>query len=213
MTKQNWLAIFVVLAVISTAIITDSDLNKFPFISDVWGNVSEWCMVIVTGFTLFYLVKTFRSQQAVQMLQLKVTSIENERYRLEHMPKFSVSTITKDLEINTNNVKQHLTIRTELLDSDVSYCQINVRSKNTTLVADTENILSANDVSKGSLHEINFYLKSTRAAYDAEGFRLNVRINFIDPVRNIYYQDFMIILTYSNVIIEADDTPTYSYKN
>jgi len=67
-----------------------SDLFTYPFIADVWGTFSDWAMVIVTGLTLYFIVKTFRSQQHVQNLQLKMTLIENERYRFEIMPKFNV---------------------------------------------------------------------------------------------------------------------------
>jgi len=51
------------------------DINNFgPFRFEVWGNVSDWAMVIVTAITGILILLTFRSQQKLQKL-------ENEIYR------------------------------------------------------------------------------------------------------------------------------------
>ncbi len=50
-----------------------------PFDSNVWGNVSEWTMALVTAITAIYLYKTLQSQ-------VKITQIEQNRYELEIMP-------------------------------------------------------------------------------------------------------------------------------
>jgi len=42
-------------------------------------------MVAVTALTAYFLVKTFRSQQKVQILQQDITDIEKERYRVEYL--------------------------------------------------------------------------------------------------------------------------------
>jgi hypothetical protein len=70
------------------------DINNFgPFRADVWGSFSDWVMVGVTSLTAIYLIKTFRSQKKVQLLQQSITDIENERYRIEYLPKFEITTV------------------------------------------------------------------------------------------------------------------------
>jgi len=65
------------------------NINHFgPFSSDVWGTVSDWIYIIVTATTLYFIYRTFRSQLEVQRMQLKITNIENERYRHETLPVF-----------------------------------------------------------------------------------------------------------------------------
>jgi len=59
--------------------------NWVPFAAEVWGTVSDWAMVAVTALTAYFLVKTFRSQQKVQILQQDITDIEKERYRVEYL--------------------------------------------------------------------------------------------------------------------------------
>ncbi|MDP9076163.1 MAG: hypothetical protein M3O71_01965 [Bacteroidota bacterium] len=41
------------------------DLFKFPFLSDVWGTVSDWVMIAVTTITAIFLYKTLKSQKEV----------------------------------------------------------------------------------------------------------------------------------------------------
>ncbi|WDF57210.1 hypothetical protein [Mucilaginibacter sp. KACC 22063] len=65
------------------------NINHFgPFSPDVWGSVSDWVYIIVTTATLYFIYRTFRSQLEVQRMQLRITDIENERYRQETLPVF-----------------------------------------------------------------------------------------------------------------------------
>lgn len=65
------------------------DINHFgPFSPEVWGSVSDWAYIVVTTTTLYFIYRTFRSQLEVQRMQLKITNIENERYRVESLPVF-----------------------------------------------------------------------------------------------------------------------------
>lgn len=70
------------------------------------GSISDWCMVIVTGITAFYLYKTLKSQQEVQKTQNKLLEIESVRFRESIKPvlKYSLSKLgfklsEKDKEI------------------------------------------------------------------------------------------------------------------
>ncbi|QBQ41231.1 hypothetical protein E2P86_08695 [Sphingobacterium psychroaquaticum] len=56
----------------------------------VWGNVADWCMTVITGFTAFYLVKTFREQR-------KTTEIEQSRFLQEIKPSLKVAFKNKEL--------------------------------------------------------------------------------------------------------------------
>lgn len=57
-----------------------------PLKADLWGTVSDWTMVIVTGFTAYYLVKTFRAQQII-------TQLEQKRFLDSHLPILEVEAI------------------------------------------------------------------------------------------------------------------------
>lgn len=58
------------------------EMTHFPFYAEIWGTVSDWIMILVTAFTAFYLVKTFRQQNS---------ALEMERYRfsMSIRPSFS----------------------------------------------------------------------------------------------------------------------------
>ncbi|QBQ41099.1 hypothetical protein E2P86_08000 [Sphingobacterium psychroaquaticum] len=73
-----------------------SDLFKFPFDSGVWGNAADWCMTVVTGFTAFYLVKTFREQR-------KTTEIEQSRFIAEIKPFVELKIENNNLVIMVRN--------------------------------------------------------------------------------------------------------------
>mgnify|MGYP006924698141 CR=1 FL=1 len=49
-----------------------NDLFMLPFKSGVWGTFSDWLMVIVTGITAVYLIKTFDEQKAANDLSGKI---------------------------------------------------------------------------------------------------------------------------------------------
>lgn len=67
-----------------------NDLFQFPFRSEVWGTAADWTMVVVTAVTLWYLVKTLRSQLQVQKLQQKSTAIQNSIYLKDFRPSLKL---------------------------------------------------------------------------------------------------------------------------
>jgi len=77
-----------------------NDLFSFPFVAGVWGNVSDWCMVIVTILTAIYLVKTFSEQKKANDISLKI-------YKRGIMPYFTVLRVQEEdrfyLELKANN--------------------------------------------------------------------------------------------------------------
>jgi len=62
-----------------------------PFNPNVWGNVADWMMVIVTAITLFFIYKTLESQKDVQKTNNRLLEIETNRHKYEVQPKFKFS--------------------------------------------------------------------------------------------------------------------------
>lgn len=95
------------------------DINNFgPFRFEVWGNVSDWAMVIVTAITGILILLTFRSQQKLQKL-------ENEIYRLRIKPEIVI--ITDPLIISLDQEFYPFDISIE--NADVFDLRIEITSK------------------------------------------------------------------------------------
>lgn len=58
-------------------------LSEYPFNAQVWGTASDIAMVLVTGLTAWFLIKTFREQQ-------KVTSFEEFKHIESIKPTFNL---------------------------------------------------------------------------------------------------------------------------
>lgn len=67
------------------------DIFKFPFLSEVWGTVSDWVMIIVTGVTAYLLYKTLNAQKEVQLVQNRFLEIEQIRIRQDFKPDLKYS--------------------------------------------------------------------------------------------------------------------------
>jgi len=67
------------------------DLFRFPFEADVWGTASDWVMIFVTAITAFYLYQSLKSQREIQLMQQKVTKIEEYDYLMKIKPDFKIS--------------------------------------------------------------------------------------------------------------------------
>jgi hypothetical protein len=68
----------------------------FFFDANIWGTVSDWCMVAVTTTTAYYLYKTLQSQKDVQKTQAKLYEIESVRFRESIKPKLRYTLYTGD---------------------------------------------------------------------------------------------------------------------
>lgn len=71
---------------------TDVQMFQFPYYAEIWGTVSDWGMLFVTGLTALYLIKTFRSQQ-------EVTRIEQNNFRLRVLPRFSAKLTGSGIQV------------------------------------------------------------------------------------------------------------------
>ncbi len=74
-------------------------VNDFgPLHFEVWGNVADWAMVLVTGLTARYLWKTLQSQQKVQSAQQEMMDIEMSRFINEIKPAFRIEVDKRELQ-------------------------------------------------------------------------------------------------------------------
>jgi hypothetical protein len=69
------------------------DLFKFPFLSEVWGTVSDWAALIVYAITGYLIYKTLKSQQEVQQTQNRLLKIEQLRIREDFKPNLKYSRV------------------------------------------------------------------------------------------------------------------------
>ncbi|SMC52727.1 hypothetical protein [Pedobacter nyackensis] len=86
----------------------NTDLFKFPFISEVWGTSSDWVMVLVTGITAYFLWRTLRSQTTVQNLQQDLHRIEVERFIKDQNLKMSIVIFQPDIVKQGDNIINYI---------------------------------------------------------------------------------------------------------
>ncbi|SEL23514.1 hypothetical protein [Parapedobacter koreensis] len=67
------------------------NLFRFPFDANVWGTASDWVMIFVTAITAYYLYQSLKSQREIQLMQQKVTKIEEYDYLMKIKPNFKIS--------------------------------------------------------------------------------------------------------------------------
>ena len=80
------------------------DLNNFgPFDAQVWGTFSDWILIIVTGLTVIYLIRTFHSQQELKRIEIK-------RYIESIKPNIVISILEPDILPAKGNYVAELSI-------------------------------------------------------------------------------------------------------
>lgn len=67
------------------------DLFRLPFDVNVWRTVSDWVMIFVTAITAYYLYQSLKSQREIQLMQQKVTKMEEYDYLMKIKPDFKIS--------------------------------------------------------------------------------------------------------------------------
>ncbi len=63
--------------------------NVFTFSAEVWGTVSDWVIIAVTGISLYYLRKTLQSQLEVQQMQQQLADYEKYNFLKSIRPSFT----------------------------------------------------------------------------------------------------------------------------
>ncbi|MBB5438642.1 hypothetical protein HDC92_002323 [Pedobacter sp. AK017] len=134
------------------------DINNFgPFDSKVWGTFFDCTMVVVTSFTLIYLIKTFKaqssslsiqqktleSQLAVQKAQQLATEIEQRRFESEIRPdvKIEASFMTDKINITLtpiNRALRYLTYKISQVSAGITDCSNIVNQPPSTYVLNSK---------------------------------------------------------------------------
>lgn len=161
------------------------DLLKFPFLSDVWGSVSDWAMILVTAITARYLYFSLKSQKEIQKMQKRITDIEDFRFRNAMMPKFvakgnatkypfnTKDTIRADywLELVNSNSAKNIKIKGLLNDDESTF----EKEWNKGIASPEDNKVS-----------IEYQFNTTNIQKCAFGYKLNV--TFEDMAGHKYHQ-------------------------
>ncbi|MCX2479415.1 hypothetical protein OQY15_09965 [Pedobacter sp. MC2016-15] len=188
------IAIGLIIIVVTTSLITDSDLKTFPFVSDVWGNMSEWAMVMVTCYTLYYLVETLKSQLEVQRLQAKITLIENEKYRRDSMPRFTVKIESLSHKYEDDQCLCEMLINYTLEDCHIQYVSIVLTSSNSNLTDNSPKQFYKHHIHVNSIFHHQYLITCPKDVYLSNGVQIAIDIYFIDPVNNRYSQKTLVLI-------------------
>lgn len=70
--------------------------NIFFFSAEIWGTVSDWVMIVVTGISLYFLWKTLQSQLEVQSTQTSLAEYEKYKFLLLIKPTFNTTVEWED---------------------------------------------------------------------------------------------------------------------
>lgn len=113
----------------------ENDLFRIPFNSAVWGNASDWVMIVVTGITAFFIWRTFVSQNKLIEIQnetlreqQKITRIELINHKERIKPSFELE-ITNFLRTKDDNEEYfEFTFAVSAKDNDACNIVIDVGS-------------------------------------------------------------------------------------
>jgi hypothetical protein len=181
------------------------EINNFgPFNSDVWGTVSDWIMVLVTAITLYFLWRTLVSQQKallsqleVQKLQQQTTLIEQERFRLEVQPNFTMFISKKEIRIKDDQIEIILILDTQLLQAECRKLQVTNSSLFGELFLDHV-LPNDNELVPIEAHRLLMVcLKCEKEMFDLTGMNLSSEFHFEDTIGNKYRQTIALYLTYT----------------
>ena len=144
-------------------------MNSFYFDPEIWGTVSDWCIVLVTTITAYYLYRTLKSQMIVQDTQTKLFEIEKIRFSESIKPilKFSLpkpeqNIIAEDPNKSINSIIVTNESNNNALDGSIK------------MISETKNIEILND----KIFEY-FHLRKD------EHFRLNFILHDVNSKENL----------------------------
>lgn len=169
----------------------------FIYNPDLYGSLTDWLMLAVTIVTARYLWLTLQSQSMVQKLQQQTTNIENERFRLEVQPNFSMSITKNNIKIVDDNVEIALILDCQLLQAD---CR-NLTVKNSSMFGEitlSHFLPSENEVVGVEAHRLNMVcLTCKKTMFDLTGMNIFTQFKFSDVIGNKYSQSIILYLTYT----------------
>lgn len=173
----------------------------------VWGTVSDWVVVLVTALTARYLWKTLQSQLKVQELQGKITLIENDRYRQEHVPKFKFKIIDHELTKDSNGVSAWFLISIELTNNIAYKVDLKVLPWTSGMVFKQNVDVVQDFVQVGFQEKLRVDTLTPTGEFDMSNGEFSCVLLFSDPAGNNYRHVATITFDYTSKNIYADPIP------
>ena len=173
------------------------NINNFgPFSSNVWGTVSDWVMVIVTGTTLYYINKTFKSQYEVQKLQQQSTNIENEKFRIQVLPTFELFIYKTDFEFIEDKVKTKMSIGFHLMKNECLNLEIDFSITSSEIISNDIALEKLDYIAEDAHRGLDIVLSTKKHIFDRNGCSLSLNFKYADIVGNRYEMQFYANVTY-----------------
>jgi hypothetical protein len=179
--------------------------------ADTIGSLADWMMVLVTIVTAVFLILTFRSQQIVQKAQQHITLIENERYRLEHLPVFDVSITTEPFQNDIASALHfYLNLKVILLKHNAHNVSAIFECAGGRIEEPYDKAVHAEIVvSENYIQDFDLDIAANREQLNTGNIVLHITLKFEDLIGNRYEQDFNYTFGFSNSSLEKDVMPTY----
>jgi hypothetical protein len=169
--------------------------------ASVWGTVSDWVMIAVTTGTLYFILRTFRSQLKVQQLQQQYTNIENEKFRLEVVPSFDLKISQKTFEREPGEIITLLLIDLELLYHECRDLKIGISSFIYKPVLKAVFPDAGAHLAAGTHRILTVECRADERTFDAVGLNLTVGLIYKDVIGNGYVMNIMINLNFADLEI------------
>lgn len=208
--NNNWFEILIATAFLLVIFLASLPYSWWPksqtFDPDVWGTVSDWAMVIVTGGTLYYLYQTLQSQIAVQKEQQLISKIESYRQREAILPKFMPDFEKPIVYIENGDIVTDVICKVypskRVKNVKLYYIQAkdNIRHD----VSSTEYIIN------GTHYKISFKFRlGQNVPRNVFNSTIDIFIEYNDDMKNPYIQQINVGLVTPNQIIPIIDEPRY----
>jgi hypothetical protein len=185
------------------------NINNFgPFLSDVWGTVSDWAMVAVTGTTLYYINKTFKSQYEVQKLQQQSTNIENEKFRIGVLPFFELTIVKTDFEFINDDVQIKILAGIHLIKNESLNLKIELNEFISNIIfsykEDNSLYNNLNYLSENAHRTLNITALINKTDFEKNGCIFTIVFNYTDIVENKYTMGFGCYITYTDTEVNSN---------
>jgi len=175
------------------------NINNFgPFSSDVWGTVSDWAMVIVTGSTLFYIIRTFKSQYEVQKLQQQSTNIENEKFRIHITPVFELLLIKSEFNFINDEVEIKILLDFRPIQNECLNLKIETTALDSKITSEYIPGKNLDYIALNGHRGLHLTMLAQKKMFDKHGCGISVNFNYSDIISNDYTMNFLVALTYTD---------------
>ena len=169
---------------------------NFFFANSNIGSIADWMMVFISIFTAVFLILNFKSQLIIQKAQLKVTAIENERYRNEILPRIKLS--PKGIEFDHRTPVYTIAPNFEFIMEENAckkFTMIVLKHTDCSFTWPIDYIFTSPTLLKNDTVIFKPLITFTAETYENSKAIIYFEIKFYDFIDNYYRQDF--IFSYS----------------